>query len=139
MISAQHSILRFRSGLINDGMMAFTAGNNYVTGNVVNSPALPAMPLDTGIIIISGPGTKVTFENDLINAGVINISGGATLEILARHSFVTAGNLKMQLTPTNSNQIFSAGDAGIAGKLSLSLAAFLSAPCTSAIYSRLSR
>ena len=46
------------------------------------------------------------------------------MEILARHSFVTAGNLKMTLTPTNSNQIFSAGDAGIAGKLSLSLSGF---------------
>jgi hypothetical protein len=124
LISAQHSILRFRSNLINDGMMAFTAGNNYVTGTVVNSPAPVTSPTDPGIIIVSGPGTKVTFENDLINAGTLTISGGATVEILARHSFVTAGNLKMTLTPGNTNQIFSAGDAGIAGKLSLSLSGF---------------
>jgi hypothetical protein len=124
LISAQHSILRFRSGLLNDGMMAFTAGNNYITGNVVNLPGPPAMPADSGIIIVSGPGTKATFENDLLNAGVISISGGATLEILARHSFVTAGNLKMTLTPTSSNKVVSAGDAGIDGKLTLSLSGF---------------
>jgi len=124
LISAQHSILRFRSNLINEGMMAFTAGNNYVTGTVVNMPAPVTSPTDPGIIVVSGPGTKVTFENDLINAGTLTISGGATVEILARHSFVTAGNLKMTITPNNANQIFSAGDAGIAGKLSLSLAGF---------------
>jgi T5SS/PEP-CTERM-associated repeat protein len=124
LISAQHSILRFRSGLLNSGMMAFTAGNNYVTGNVVNMPGPIISPADTGIIIVSGPGTKVTFENDLINAGVINISGGASIEILARHSFVTAGDLKLTLTPNNANQIFSAGDAGIDGKLSISLSGF---------------
>lgn len=124
LISAQHSILRFRSGILNGGMMAFTAGNNYVTGNVINLPGPIPMPADTGIIIVSGPGTKVTFENDLINAGVLSISGGATVEILARHSFVTAGNLKMTLTPTSSNKIVSAGDAGIDGKLTLSLSGF---------------
>ena len=48
LISAQHSILRFRSGIVNDGMMAFTAGNNYVTGNVINSPAPVAMPVGYG-------------------------------------------------------------------------------------------
>ncbi|MCC7475622.1 MAG: hypothetical protein IT425_09515 [Pirellulales bacterium] len=124
LISAQHSILRFRSGLTNEGMMAFTAGNNYVTGNVVNAAAPIASPLDPGIITVSGPGTKVTFENDLINMGTLTISGGATVEVLARHSFVTTGNLKMTLTPDNANQIFSAGDAGISGKLSLSLSGF---------------
>ncbi len=124
LISAQHSILRFRSGLLNSGMMAFTAGNNYVTGNVVNLAGPVVMPADGGIITVSGPGTKVTFENDLINAGVINISGGAIIEVLARHSFVTAGDLKLTLTPDNANQIFSAGDGGIAGKLSLTLSGF---------------
>ncbi len=124
LISAQNATLRFRSGLQNSGMMAFTAGNNYVTGNVVNMAAPPAMPLDPGIIIISGPNTKVTFEEDLINAGTLTISGGATLEVLARHSFVTTGNLNFTITPNSSNQIFSAGDAGISGKLSLNLSGF---------------
>ena len=57
-------------------MMAFTAGVNYVTGNVVNMPGPIAMPADTGIITISGPGTKVVFENDLINLGQLNIGPG---------------------------------------------------------------
>ena len=40
-------------------MMAFTAGNNYVTGNVVEQPwSDPAMPLDPGIIVISRSGHK---------------------------------------------------------------------------------
>jgi hypothetical protein len=124
LISAQSGILRFRSGIQNSGMMAFTAGQNYVTGNVVNMPGPVAMPLDTGIINISGPFTKVTFENDLINLGVLNISGGATIDVLARHSFVTTGTLRMTINPENTNQILSAGDAGIAGKLSINLAGF---------------
>ena len=106
-------------------MMAFTAGQNYVTGNVVNLPGPAGMPADTGIINITGPNTTVTFENDLINAGgVISITGGATVNVLARHSFVTAGELKMTLDPQNSNQIHSAGDAGITGKLTVSLSGF---------------
>ena len=125
LISAQSAILRFRSGIQNSGMMAFTAGVNYVTGNVVNMPGPPLTPLvDTGIITISGPGTKVVFENDLINLGQLNIGPGTAVDILARHSFVTTGNLRMTLDPEGTTQIFSAGDAGIAGKLSVSLAGF---------------
>ena len=71
---AEHSILRFRSGLINTGMMAFTAGNNYVTGNVLNAD-VPAS-VDDGIITITGPGTKVTFEEDLLNVGTLNVGPG---------------------------------------------------------------
>ena len=125
LISAQSAILRFRSGIQNSGMMAFTAGVNYVTGNVVNMPGPIAMPADTGIITITGPGTKVVFENDLINAGgVINIGPGTSVDVLARHSFVTTGTLNMALDPEGTTQIFSAGDAGIAGKLSVSLVGF---------------
>ena len=123
LISAQHSILRFRSGLINTGMMSFSAGNNYVTGNVLNADV--PMSLDDGIITITGPGTKVTFENDLLApGGGITVGPGATLEVLARHSFLTAGNLKMTLHPTETSHIDVAGDLGIAGKLSLSLSGF---------------
>lgn len=124
LISCQSSIMHFRSGLVNAGMVAFTRGTNYVTGNVVNLAAPVASPTDPGIVTISGPQTKVTFEEDFINAGTLNISGGATLEVLARHSFVTAGELKITLDPQSSNQIFSAGDAGITGKLIVSLSGF---------------
>lgn len=124
LISGQWSIMHFRSGLQNSGMMAFTAGTNYVTGNVVNMPAPASAPTDPGILVVSGPNTKVTFEEDLINAGTMSVTGGATVEVLARHSFVTAGDLRITLNPQNSNQIFSAGDAGIAGKLSISLSGF---------------
>jgi T5SS/PEP-CTERM-associated repeat protein len=122
LISAQHSILRFRSGLINTGMMAFTAGNNYVTGNVLNAD-VPASP-DDGIITISGPGTKVTFENDLLAVSPVIVGPGASLEVLARHSFITAGDLKVTLDPDETSNIFVAGDAGIAGQLSISLNGF---------------
>jgi len=123
LISAQHSILRFRSGLINTGMMSFSAGNNYVTGNVLNADV--PMSVDDGIITITGPGTKVTFENDLLApGGGITVGPGATLEVLARHSFLTAGDLKVTLHPTQTSHIFAAGDAGIAGKLSINLSGF---------------
>jgi hypothetical protein len=105
-------------------MMAFTDGNNYVTGHVFNIDPDPMMAGDDGIIIFSGPDTKVVFENDLLSTGTIIIEEGADVDILARHSFVTAGELRYQLNPSNSSQITTAGDLGITGKLSVTLSGF---------------
>lgn len=124
LISAQHSVLKFRSSIENEGMMAFTNGTNYVVGDVFNFPAPPMMPLDPGIIFISGPETLVVFENDLINAGTLIIEEGADVDILARHSFVTSGNLSVSLNPTNPTHISVPGDAGITGKLTVTMSGF---------------
>jgi hypothetical protein len=85
LISAQESILRFRSGLENEGMLAFTKGSNYITGDVFNLAA--PMPQDDGIINVLGEDVRAIFENDLFNGGVLNVQGGAVVEVLARHSF----------------------------------------------------
>jgi hypothetical protein len=124
LISAQHSVLHFRSDIINEGTMAFTAGTNYVTGDVINFDPDPAMLDDEGIIFISGPNTQVVFENDLLSNGTIVVEEGADVDILARHSFVTAGELRFELDPTNASRISTAGDAGITGALSVSLQGF---------------
>lgn len=121
-ISAQHAVLRFRSGLLNEGMLAFTEGTNYITGDVINLDA--PMPQDRGIINVLGSGVKAVFENDLLNAGVLNIQGGAVVEVLARHSFVTAGELMIDLNPTNPTHLLVGGDAGITGDLTVSLTGF---------------
>jgi hypothetical protein len=138
LISAQHSRMIFRTAsgnedpiqarlpaLENSSMIAFTAGMNYVVGNVLNLPG-PVMPLvDPGIVRISGPGTRVIFENDFVNAGDLQLAGGGTFEVLQRHSFVTSGNLDITLGPNfPMPAITTAGDVGIAGKLTVRLSGF---------------
>lgn len=124
LISAQHSRLRFRSGLLNIGMVAFTAGENYVTGNVINGVD-PDFLADPGIIVFRGPGTKVVFENDLIcGIGVCDVGAGVTIDVLADHTFITAGDLRINLNPINPSHITSAGDVGIAGKLTVNMSGF---------------
>jgi T5SS/PEP-CTERM-associated repeat protein len=124
LISAQHSRLRFRSGLLNIGMVAFTAGENYVTGNVINGVD-PDFLADPGIIVFRGPGTKVVFENDLIcGVGVCDVGAGVTIDVLADHTFITAGDLRINLNPINPSHITSAGDVGIAGKLTVNMSGF---------------
>jgi hypothetical protein len=107
-------------------MIAFTDGSNYVTGDVLNFDPDPAMPNNEGIIYISGPNTLVVFENDLLSGpgAVLRIEEGADVDIIARHSFVTAGELMYELNATNSSRISTAGDVGIAGKLSVTLSGF---------------
>lgn len=117
LISGQHSTLIFRSGLDNSGMVAFTEGMNYVVGNVFNLAAPVGFPNDFGIIRVWGAGTRAVFENDLINGGQLSVLGGASIDVLQRHSFVTAGELIVDVDPTKPSPINTAGDVGIAGKL----------------------
>jgi hypothetical protein len=123
LISAQHSILRFRSDLENQGMLAFTDGSNYITGDVFNlGPPLPDE--DQGIINVLGQGTTAIFENDLINAGLLNVQGGAVVEVLARHSFVNTGDMIISLNPTSPTHFLIGGDAGISGELTVNISGF---------------
>jgi hypothetical protein len=122
LISAQDSILRFRSGLENEGMLAFTKGSNYITGDVFNLAA--PLPADDGIINVLGAGVTAIFENDLFNAGVLNVVGGAVVEVLARHSFVNTGDMRIDLNPTSPTHFLIGGDAGIGGELTVALTGF---------------
>jgi hypothetical protein len=122
-ISAQDAILRFRSDLENQGMLAFTKGSNYVTGDVINLGA-PLPDEDQGIINVFGAGTTVVFENDLINAGLLNVQGGAVVEVLARHSYVNTGDMIINLNPTSPTHFLIGGDAGISGELTVNISGF---------------
>lgn len=77
-IVANDATLHFTTGMINlGGVMAFTGGTNTVNGPVYNAfvdygtLANPA-PLP-GVILVSGDGTSVTFEDDVVNDGSIGI------------------------------------------------------------------
>jgi T5SS/PEP-CTERM-associated repeat protein len=121
LISGQHSNLIFRSDLENTGLITFTDGMNYVVGDVFNIGP-PAVPFsERGIIRISGPNTRVIFENDLINTGTIIVAGGASFEVLARHSFMTANELTLDVDPSKGPPISTTGDVGIAGSLHVNL------------------
>ncbi|MCI0491971.1 MAG: hypothetical protein L0Z07_03425 [Planctomycetes bacterium] len=124
LIHSQWGHLRFRSDLLNQGEMAFTAGDNIVSGNVLNLAAVPADLLDEGVVFVSGPDTSVVFEDDLTNLGKLTIEEGADIDILDQSSFITAGNLIIDVSPIQLSQISVAGNAGIAGKLTVRLKDF---------------
>lgn len=117
LISAQHSTLIFRSGIENTGLMAFEDGMNYVVGDV-NNIGFPAVPFaERGIIRVRGPNTRVVFENDLLGTGSLVLVDGGTIEVLARQSFMTGGQLTVDVNPATAPPISTAGDVGIAGGL----------------------
>ena len=117
-ISAQWAQLRFDSSLDNQGVVAFTAGDNYVTGNVRNEA--------TGSITAIGPSTKVIFQNDLINAGglIDLVKPGVTPFIIQGFTFINTGVFNVTLDPTTTTPFSIAGNAGIAGSLQVSLTGF---------------
>jgi T5SS/PEP-CTERM-associated repeat protein len=150
LISAQHATLRFSSGSVtpgapptiapgmrNEGVMAFTAGNNIIKGFVVNqkdpNSGTPADLLDPKFII--GPNTSVVVEDDFTNAvigpvgtvgppfgAITNLGLGASLTILDQSTFVTNGLLQVSLGPSNtSSKIIATGDMAIDGKLAFTL------------------
>ena len=120
LISAQHAILRFGSGLRNQGLMAFTAGTNVVSGKVMNIAADSISPDDADVgdstaILVSGPGTQVVFEDDL-GSGVgadINLVNGGNIVVLDQHSFANAGNIGIELSYAHPSLITVSGDVGI--------------------------
>ena len=116
LISAQHATLRFQSGLENQATLAFTAGNNYVTGDVNNAA--------TGIIRLSSDapnGVTAVFENTLTNSGgTINI-GTNNLVVLGRNTFISTGELSINLTSQGSGTVEVAGDLALSGTLTAKL------------------
>ena len=74
-IVMQSGVARFQSGLLNDGVLAVTHGNNVVRGNVENGA--PAGDLG-GALMVTG-GSTVTFEDSFINRGRIDLGGDGSL------------------------------------------------------------
>lgn len=98
-ITANGGSLGFSTGIINfGGVMAFVGGDNVVNGRVYNADVnYGSGALTTnlpGTIVVSGDGTTVTFEDDVINDGEIaigpfgsvanflgDLSGGGTINV----------------------------------------------------------
>ncbi|MEO0531720.1 MAG: PEP-CTERM sorting domain-containing protein, partial [Planctomycetota bacterium] len=75
-ITANGGTLGFSTGIINfGGVMAFVGGDNIVNGRVINASPTFGSGGNTstipGAIIVTGDGTTVTFEDDVINDGEI--------------------------------------------------------------------
>ncbi len=68
-IVARNAVLRFDSGLTNNGAVALSFGTADVEGDVTNSA--------TGTIAVAG-NSGVTFYDDVINSGTLNVAGGST-------------------------------------------------------------
>ncbi len=125
LISAQHATLRFGSGMQNEGVMAFTAGNNVITGRVDNV----ATDDNNGRFLVY-PNTTVTVEDDFASGGLVDampvdfpiltIREGGLLNVLDHSSFTLQGHLDMEISFSNPAKIQVAGDVGLNGDLYLS-------------------
>lgn len=126
LIVGQHSTMRFRSGLVNQGKIAFTAGDNIVGGSVLNAAADPANLIGEGEIAITGNGTTVTFEDEVVNSGKFDVFPNSALVFFA-DDFTTTGSGTMSLTlgggaSGNDVSFLSVmGDASLAGALEVDL------------------
>ena len=126
LIHGQDSIMRFRSGLWNRGVLAFTQGSNVVSGDVVNFGDSAPGADDHGRIVI-GPDTNVAFEDDLIFlGGTFQVDPTASFQVLAGNSFTFGGTLQIGVegTPTGmefNNPFQIAGDATFGGILEVTL------------------
>ncbi len=73
-INVRNGILRFNAGLTNHGNVGISFGTTDVFGDINNSVS--------GKIVVSG-GSQATFYDDVINAGVINVSGSGSVKSTA--------------------------------------------------------
>jgi hypothetical protein len=126
LIVAQSAVLRFGTGIINQGTIAFTAGiDNIVTGDVTNDIESMLGLNNGGKIIVTGDETFVTFENNLTNAGTIDIAPDATGITVLGDFDTSMGTLSLTLGGGESGQEFShiavGGLATLGGALEVSL------------------
>lgn len=121
LIHVKHGTLRARSGIENQSVIAFTAGENLVVGDVLNMPEdSMSMTESDGLISIVGIGTHVTFENDLVNEGEFVIaSEAAPVDILG--NFTTTGDIGLVLELAAPPRLNVTGIASLSGALDVSL------------------
>jgi T5SS/PEP-CTERM-associated repeat protein len=118
LIHVQHGTLRFRSGLENQGALAFTDGQNRVEGNIVNLP--DDGTFSDGVISVVGNDTHVVFEDNLVNGGVLAI-GGNTAGIDVLGDFINTGTLNLVVSESAPGPLNVVGDAILSGTLEVSL------------------
>lgn len=142
LISAQNARLRFTSGdsddpngaigMKNEGVMAFTAGTNIITGAVVNQKGIDANALNPKFLI--GPNTTVVVEDDftvdsavvgpgpVVNGPIFDLGQGASLIVLDQSTLTLAGALNLNVSLSNPSSIDVSGDLGLGGALNATLA-----------------
>src|SRR5690606_33319894 len=90
-IHGQDATMRFRSGLTNQAVLAFTAGNNTLEGEVLNDL--------TGDILLSG-ATNTVFEDDLVNFGTIELGPdgtAVTMTVLGNFANMATSTLSLSM------------------------------------------
>ncbi|MGD9634461.1 MAG: dockerin type I domain-containing protein [Pirellulales bacterium] len=123
LIHGEYSTMRFKSGLWNRGVLAFTKGNNVVSGDVISFGESVPGAGDQGRVLI-GPDTNVAFEDDFFSFGVTQISPGSTFQVLKGNSFAVGGTFSIGVQGSSSGMTFDAfqitGDASFSGNLQVS-------------------
>jgi T5SS/PEP-CTERM-associated repeat protein len=127
-ITGAHSTMRFRSGLSNNGKLAFIAGDNFVSGPVVNEAGDPD-PMNfspPGEIAVAGNNTTVTFEHEFTGGGRFAIFPNSSL-VIFENDFTQLASGTMAITlggrPTGNELSFLSvmGDASLNGTLEVDL------------------
>jgi hypothetical protein len=112
--------------LSNFGKITFIAGDNFVSGPVVNEGGVADPPSPAGGIAIAGNNTTVTFEDVFINNGDFEIFPNSSLAIFeSDFNQGAAGAMAITLggRPTGSELSFLSvvGDANLNGTLEVNL------------------
>lgn len=123
LIHGEYATMRFKSGLWNRGVLAFTKGENVVSGDVVSFAESAPGAGDRGRVLI-GPDTNVAFEDDFFSFGVTQISPGSTFQVLKGNSFAVGGTFSIGVQGSSSGMNFDAfqitGNASFSGDLQVS-------------------
>jgi len=118
-ILGQNAIMRFQSGLNNEGVLAFTAGDNIIGGDVVNA---------AGAVTTLSGNSNTTFENNLTNNGVLDLApDGSIVTLTVLGDFIGTVSAALNVTlgggPTGAAQslLAVAGDITLGGELRVAL------------------
>ncbi len=105
-IVSNNGNLHFTTGLVNTGVVAFTGGTNLVNGPVFNASAdygTAGSLFIPGAIVVSGDGTSVTFEDDVVNEGEIGIGPFGSVVNFLGNLDNSGGNIEVAFDLFGSN------------------------------------
>lgn len=107
-IVSNNGNLHFTTGMINTGVVAFTGGTNLVNGPIYNAAldyGTAGSLVIPGVIVVSGNGTSVTFEDDVVNDGDIGIGPfGSVVNFLGDLTNTGTIDVAFDLFGTNGSQ-----------------------------------
>lgn len=109
-IQAQWATIRSGSGILNNGVIAFTGGSNIVQGQLSNS---------VGSVLAIGPNASVVVEDQCNGCSPTFVAFGNTLQIIDPFTWTSAGVITLPLSKNNPNLIAAAGDIAISGTIKI--------------------